>query len=282
MMHYGTDYPEPALDDPFADEDTPPDLGGWVPQPLDAAALAAGHPPAATVLPVQGVRGLFYPGRVHTIYGEPGSGKSWLLVAAITAALRADPAAVCLLLDFEDAPNLWAARFRQTGVPADELRRITYLAPRDPMPTLDTLDRLTEHPWAVTALDGLTSFYQLHGQDLDSGTDTARVFGWLERLTSSGAAVIASDHVTKSKDGRRFALGSGHKLAAVTGAAYRVDADPDTPIRRHGAGLSTVTLTKDRAGGIPCRANGQAAVMTLDDRKGAPSPLRVRPGEAWS
>lgn len=282
------DYPDPLAwqldpagvppDDHEADEPWPLPTS-W--QPHSLADYRDTTPPAASLMPVAGPAGLLYPGCTHAVYGEPGSGKSWLLVAAIVAVLRMHPASWVLLIDLEDGPRIWAARFRQVGVPGEELRRIAYLAPREPINGWGMLPLLVQRLPMLVCLDGLTGFYRLHGQDPDSGIDTDRVMGALdEGIASTGAAVLIADHVTKGREGRRFAVGSGHKLARLTGSGYRVEPADPLPIRRGHLGRSRVVLTKDRPGGIPCRVEHEAARLVLDDRQ-TPARVFCEPGEDW-
>lgn len=283
MLGYGRDYEEPDLEEDYAGEllDDQP-VSTWEPSSLATLAQDAGEPPKATLLPVAGGRGLLYPGRTHLVYSEPGLGKSWLLVAAIYETLRRDLAATVVVIDVEDHASLWAHRLAQLGIPAEELRRVSYAAPREPLPDQHAVSRLCRYGPTLVIIDGLTELYRLHSLDLDSATDAARAFAWLEQAASTGAAVLATDHVTKSREGRRFPIGSQHKLSRVTGAAYRLEpiGDGAPTFRRHGSGLAQLKLTKDRAGGIPVGLEQQAAIIQLDDRQ-APAKLTLRPGEAW-
>jgi hypothetical protein len=280
-----SDFPEvpewQIAGDPEPPPPPPPLPPTWQPQPLTAYGAAVA--PTAGTLPVQGGRGLLYPGRTHSVYGEPGSGKSWFLVAAVVATLQSHPTAWALLVDLEDVAELWVARFLQVGVPPVELGRIAYTRPREPV-IWDGLPWLVENGPALVALDGLTEFYAVNGLDSWSADDTARVMRHLDRLTDTGAALLLADHVTKARDQRRFASGSQHKLAALTGAAYLIEPTAE-PIRRGHNGASRITLTKDRPGGIPSRVgrdgrDAEAATLTLDDTR-RPARLTVRPGRDW-
>lgn len=251
-------------------------------QPTSLADYATVPPPTPAALPVANGVGLLYPGRSHSAYGEPGSGKSWLLCAALLAALRSDSATRALLVDFEDHPALWASRLRQVGVPEHELTRITYVRPRESLPNWSLLAPLVVgHGLGLVCVDGVTGLFRLHGLDSDSNTDTDRLMGALHQYVCDlGPPLLLADHVTKSRDSRRFAVGSGHKLAAVTGAAYRVEPDEHYPIRRAHLGFSRVMLTKDRPGGIPCAVDHCAALLRLDDRD-RPARLSCEPGQGW-
>ena len=83
----------------------------------------------------------------------------------------------------------------------------------------------------------------------------------------TGAAVVAIDHVTKSKEAQgRWAIGGQHKLAGVTGATYKVTntrklaRSIDKPV----TGSSTVTVEKDRPGWVRGKSDGGViAVLEL-------------------
>ena len=58
--------------------------------------------------------GLIYPGGVHDLHGEPGHGKTWLVVYVMAEALRTG--AGVLALDYEGAPHTFVERLRALGV----------------------------------------------------------------------------------------------------------------------------------------------------------------------
>lgn len=201
---------------------------------------------------------LFYAGKLHALNGEPESGKSWLAqhttVQAVTAGLH-----VCYF-DFEDSPAGVIGRLISLGAdPTDLINRFTYINPSGPFTPQAVAvvrQRFTTHRPALAVIDGMNEAMTTLELDPDSTKDTAKFFRVLpRRLASVGSAVISVDHVVKSHEERgRWAIGSQHKMAALSGAAYTVEAVQ--PFGRNKAGLARVTVTKDRPGWIRQHAAG--------------------------
>jgi hypothetical protein len=103
------------------------------------------------------------------------------------------------------------------------------------------------------------------GLALGDNTDVAAWMRLLpKRFAAAGAAVVVIDHVVKNRDDQgRYAIGGQHKLAGVTGAAYRFTLI--RPLARcHGSdpttGVVVLTVVKDRVGYVRARAaDGQKA-----------------------
>jgi hypothetical protein len=219
---------------------------------------------------------LLYPGRTHSIYGESESGKSWIALILIAQTLATDGTA--LLIDHESDKGPIKARLRALGVTRDQAKRLTYVRPDGPRDAAWL--ELLEQQFTVAVIDGVTVAISTDGHSSDSQDETAR---WLDQVpraleTHTGAAVLTIDHVTKARDGRgRFAVGSQHKLNAISGAAYT--ARVHTPVGRGQVGELVLRITKDRPGGIRpnCGPPGEygtqeAARVVLDAR----DPLNIR------
>jgi hypothetical protein len=102
-------------------------------------------------------------------------------------------------------------------------------------------------------LDGVTEAMTLHGWDPNSNQDAANFGRFLATVVRSGAAVVAIDHVAKSRETRgRGPIGAQHKLAGTDVALeVRAKERPD-PTRK---GVLQVFVTKDREGGVRAAAN---------------------------
>lgn len=201
---------------------------------------------------------LFYPGKLHALNGEPESGKSWLAqhaaVQAITSGLH-----VCYL-DFEDSAPGVIGRLIDLGAdPTDLINRFTYINPGGPFSS-DAVDvvreRFRTHRPDLAVIDGMNEAMTTLELDPDSTKDSAKFFRILpRRIARVGAAVVAVDHVVKNREERgRWAIGSQHKMAALSGAAYTVEAVQ--PFGRNKAGVAKITVTKDRPGWIRQHAAG--------------------------
>jgi hypothetical protein len=243
-------------------------------QPIDLrGALDGGDIEPATLMRRRDGIGLLYPGRTHSIAGEPEALKGWAVQAAVAAELLASRDVV--YVDYEDDEHGVVARLRALGVPADQIiAGLTYLRPEEPLathrdtPTLASVhldDLLATHPYALAVIDGVTEAMTTEGLDLRDNADIAR---WMRRLprriADTGPAVVCVDHVTKDADSRgRFAIGGQHKLAGITGASYlftvirplsRALLDPVEA-------LVKVTVTKDRPGHVRSHTAGGTVAM---------------------
>ncbi|MBK9180963.1 MAG: AAA family ATPase [Acidimicrobiales bacterium] len=239
-------------------------------------ALDGGDLPGPAVLARSDGTNLLYRGRVHWFMGESESCKSWAAMAGAAQVVAAGGRV--LWVDFEDDERGVVARLYALGLTREQIAaHFVYVRPDEPLadrhglPTGAAVD-LAGHlaqPWDLVVIDGVTEAMVTEGLDLMSNADVAR---WMRalprRFAEQGAAVVCIDHVTKSADTRgRYAIGGQHKLAGISGAAFRFDtvrpfarpvgSDPST-------GTVTVHVTKDRPGHVRGAAvDGVAAVLDL-------------------
>jgi hypothetical protein len=140
------------------------------------------------------------------------------------------------------------------GIPAEQIRDLfSYRRPEVHPGTLAreyaAWERMLTGRYAIAILDGVTealSVFSVTSKDNDEVTKWIRTIP--RRIASStGAAVILVDHVTKDADTRgRFAIGGQAKMAALDGAAYVVEV-----IEPLGVGLVgriSLRVAKDRPG----------------------------------
>lgn len=241
------------------------DRTSWDPVPLAPIlhAIAAGESagPVPELMPRTDGLHLLYPGELHSLAGEPESGKGLIVCAEAVRLMTTGQHVV--YLDFEDTAPSVVSRLIALGAPHDALlERLIYVQP-DAAPALDAIPRLLRgNTPRLAIVDGLTEAYALLGLDAHSNTDAATFFHRLPRpIAAAGAAVVLIDHVVKDKEGRgRFALGAGHKLAGVA-VAYGIDV-VDRPSRTH-TGKVKITLSKDRHGHIPGARGSTIAIATI-------------------
>lgn len=237
----------------------------WEPIPLLAALEGEEVPPPSVLAHRRGHR-LLYAARTHTFQGPSESLKSWMAQAA-TREVLAEGGHV-LYVDFEDDERGVVTRLRALGVPDEQmLTQLVYVRPDEPL--MDSRDRYTraglrfaeligERTWALAVVDGVTEAMTTEGLELNDNADAARFARRILRpLAETGAAVVAIDHQTKSGEGGRFAIGAQHKLAGLTGAAFRFE--PERPLGRAAGsepvvGLVKVTVSKDRPGHVRSKA----------------------------
>lgn len=213
---------------------------------------------------------LLYPGTVHSVAGEPESGKTW--VGLIGAAQELKAGAHVTMTDFEDRAGRVVGRLLSLGVPpARILERFHYIRP---MTRLDAAGTQHLEHWAARSslviIDGVTEAMSLHGLDLNDQTDIAAFLALIpRRLADLGPAVLQIDHLPKmTEHGNRFAIGGQHKLAGLDGAAYLVKVID--AFGRGKKGRAVITVAKDREGAIREQTAGNTiAELVLDSTGGA-------------
>jgi len=213
-------------------------------QPIDLTVLE--HEPAVRPTIQQG---LIYPGGRHLISGEPESGKSWLALVASVEQIRAGNAIVWI--DREGDARFMLERLDRLGVTPEELARIAYIAPYEPVTVRGVPELITatlEHyrPTLVT-FDAFAGLLDLHNLDENKTPDIERGYRLaVEPWRVQGAGTLAIDHVTKGKDNRgRFAIGSQRKLGVVDVHLGLVAVEP---FGRGREGKARIYVHKDRSG----------------------------------
>jgi hypothetical protein len=238
----------PATPDGHTDSDET-----W--QYVDMEAIATGEwdPPKPTLMPRNDGVGLFYEGRVHSIAGTPGGGKTWLALYAIAHQIHQRGTGA--LIDYEDTPQSAYSRLTKLGLtPAQIVAGFTYIRPIGPL-GLRTgrtdhpdLARLADQGVDIVVIDSVGESLAVEGLPPNDDDAVTLWFRGLARpIARSGAAVVGLDHVTKSTEHRgMWAIGSQRKLAAIDGAAYGVESKV-APTKTKDGKLSIV-CSKDRHG----------------------------------
>ncbi|MBZ6086588.1 AAA family ATPase [Streptomyces olivaceus] len=207
------------------------------------------HKPAQ---PIVGARndgvGLFYPGRVNGIQGESEAGKSW--VALICCLVEINRGHHVFYLDFEDSEEGIVSRLMLLGADPDDVRTFFHYIRPATAPTTSTIKtlgrRISSLEATLAVLDGVTEAMTMMGLELKENSDIAKFGRMLLRpLATTGAAVVALDHVVKSTESRgRYSLGGVHKLNAVDGVQYMLEAV--RPFGVNAEGRSRLRIAKDR------------------------------------
>lgn len=238
--------------------------------PLNLTDVLAGKevdPPPTLLTRTDGAH-MLYDGAIHTLSGEPGSGKTW--VALIAAAQSLTNSETVTMIDFEDRASRVVGRLLALGThPHTIQERFRYIRPNTAIDTTTRTD--LQHATTGTRLvilDGVTEAMTLHGLDLNANADVATFYELLPRHIAdhSGATVLMIDHVVKDGEKQgRWALGGQHKLAGIDGVAYLVKAIE--PFGRGKQGHARITVSKDRPGYIEEIALGRTvAELHLDAR----------------
>lgn len=223
---------------------------------------------------------LLYPGAVHSVAGEPESGKTWLALIAAAQCLRVGGSVV--YVDFEDRAGRVVPRLINLGVPREAIReRFHYIRPTAAIDSKGR-DILARHCKAADLgiIDGVTEAMTMHGLSLMDNEDAARYLDLLPRaMADHGCAVLQIDHVVKNADNQgRWSIGAQHKLAGIDGAAYLIKVRE--PFGRGKVGRATISLSKDREGAIREVTEGIAVAQLVLDSRGGSLLAEVQPPEA--
>jgi hypothetical protein len=234
-------------------------------QPVDLAAIVDAIRTGEAIGPVPTLmlrsdgQPLLYPGQSHGISAPPEAGKTWLALTPAASLLKAGKHV--LFMDCETTAVEIVGRLQALGATDDQIvAGLTYVRPEIP-PDARTISSLLESgPFELAIIDGVSEAFTLCGLDPNSNTDAAKFFALLVRpITDTGAAVVLLDHVVKQPENRgRYALGAGHKLAAVA-VAYTIDVL--APPSRRTTGKLKIRVVKDRHGHIRGYAVGDTIAI---------------------
>jgi len=203
---------------------------GWEPLDLTGVLTGTWQPPTPTMLQRTDGIGLVYPGRVHSIAGEPGGGKTWLALHLAAETIRHGDRA--LVVDYEDTPASCVARLRALGLDDAQIAAgLIYVRPERPLVgrgqyNVAALDELASWDIALAVIDSVGESIATEGLKPNDDDDVVRWMQTLPRRLAhhNGAAVLLLDHVAKEREGRGlWAIGSQRKLAAIDGAAYMLE-----------------------------------------------------------
>lgn len=255
--------------------------------------------PEPSVLRRTDGKGLFYPGRVNSLYGPSESAKSWISLFACAQEMSMGDRVV--YMDLEDDPSGTTDRLKRMGVGREDIeKQFRYVRPEDPIAAMqrnrwgsNATDEGTRNQSVLEALleafdptlvvvDGMTVLYGLHGLDSNDAMSTDVITSWLKKLTRGGrSTVIVIDHTGKASGPGASPIGAHHKVAMVQGTAIRADA-----ISRPMPGaLGQVNLViyKDRPGAVRAFASQTgspeqtAAEVEMDSREEGITRILVKP-----
>ena len=203
---------------------------------------------------------VIYAGKLNSIFGTPGSGKSWVSLIAVDNAVM--KGGNVLYWDFEDSPATFQRRSLMIGFdPIAQAESFKYVTPGM---DADPLAMAQAREWLASAVDPAFSLVVIDAAESagcpSSGDD---VVPWYSKFVDPwrliGATVLIVDHIPKrSEDRPRGAIGSQHKLARIDGAALAVSGVPWT---KQTGGHITLTNHKDRGGDLDVPVGKAVAVI---------------------
>jgi 5S rRNA maturation endonuclease (ribonuclease M5) len=210
---------------------------------------------------------IFYAAQVNYIFGDPESGKTLVVQAAMAEALNAGRRGLFIDIDHNGA-QATICRFIDYGVPEEILRdpaRFRYVEPDDREHLMAIVKDAKQWQPAVAAVDSVGELLPLMGLNSNSPDDfTIAHTAVLKPLAKAGAAVLAVDHLPKSTETRVAGpTGTAAKRRAVGGVSIRVTINEQFAPGR--AGSAWLALNKDRHGGLRryCLAEGREPSVGL-------------------
>ena len=224
------------------------DATGWTFSDLTPVLDGTHKPQQPTIGARDDGIGLFYPGRVNGIQGESEAGKSW--VALISCLVEINRGNHVVYMDFEDSEEGVVSRLLLIGAHPDDIHRLFHYVRPGTTPTPAALRafiaRIGDLGPSLIIVDGVTEAMVMMGLELKENTEIAKFGRMLLRpLADTGAAVVPLDHVVKNNESRgRYALGGVHKLNAVDGVQYMLEAV--RPFGINTEGRSRLRIAKDR------------------------------------
>ena len=258
-----------AIREEFGDIDeagTSLDGSSWLPVDLSKLHDGSYTPPRGSQLSRDDGLDLLYPGGVNGLHGEAESGKSWVAQFACVQALKRGEAVI--YIDF-DEPNEGAVdlRMQLLGASYEDLEsRFHYVMPDEPFHGDHVIafeGLLEESNPSIVVLDGVTDGMGIHDLDPVNAADFSEFDRLLPRwIARQGPAVLLIDHVAQGRSGAKYAFGSQHKRAAISGASYRVTTTQSFAPGRHG--IAKLEIAKDRHGTIRQAAEKVVAEFHLD------------------
>jgi hypothetical protein len=268
--------PVPADKNPLIDRDST-----WEPVNLEPYLAGEVVVPDPIVLRRTDGKGIFYPGRVNSMYGRSESAKSWVALYASLQEMMVGERVI--YVDLEDDPAMTIKRLRAIGAGDDDIRyQFTYIRPEgphavmqrdtwgNPRPTEPGYKNAAEFQVALDQVnpgliivDGMSVLYGFHGLNTNDVSDTDVITNWLKALTRHGrTTVIVIDHTNKGAEKGATPTGSQHKISMVQGSAIQV-VPVDQP--KPGAiGHVQLVIGKDRPGEVRKIANDDKHPVVAD------------------
>ncbi|MGN7704079.1 hypothetical protein [Cellulosimicrobium sp. 22601] len=198
-----------------------------------------------------GKRWLYY-GRVNSLVGDPETAKT-LVALTVCAHGMTHEGRHAVVIDTDHNGRDFVLRFlRALGVPDDVLRsQLLYAQPESRADLLAVVTAVAQHvapcPVVIDSVGENLALFGFGPND-DSGVLTVNT-ETAARLAHAGHCVLSIDHLAKNTASRAYgATGSTAKKRAADGVLIEVSKDAD--FDPTSGGKSTLTLKKDRAGGV--------------------------------
>lgn len=253
--------PKPAAADP--DSPNPYTIRGASRRHLDMAIFTSGNfrPPEPEFFSVDGAFFLLYRGMTHCIFGDSGSGKTWIVLAQIAEELKAGRRVK--YIDFENGATTIGHRLRNVlGVPAELLTpaHFDYMSFTE-MPDEGEIEDEAEEAHDLVIIDGVDASLAMFQKAMNSATEVREWYDYFpQKYADQGSTVCLIDHTSKGNRDKVDARhqepgGTPAKLAVLTGAAYYVKPEENRELVPGQRGVVQAYITrKDKDGFLKSKA----------------------------
>lgn len=225
-------------------------LTDWLANRVTQASWDDTTPPIApTICRIEGSIGaLFAKGRISRLYGQSGSGKSWVAKKATLEVVSESGAVLYLDADgvFEDFRN----HLKMMGITREDALsgRLHYVRVEGSLSGPDVRVLLADTPWDLVVLDGFNVALSVTAPSGKSGHDASEVDSFfasvLRPAENVGAAVLVIDHAKKGSDEDHGSVQKRNNLTGTDFSIKRVGM-----IAKGSKGHAEISLTpKDRPG----------------------------------
>lgn len=269
------------------DDDGLPDAEDWLPRDLSEILAGGIERPVPTLLDAAGSVPLLYDGRVNSIFGESGVGKTWVTLLAIAQVIQGG--GIAMMVDLEDTPHGLIPRLRDLGLTSGQITdQFIYVAPETPwgLVAAETMRRVVSDRMVdLVVIDSTGEAMAMGGVKGNDDDDVARWFrSFPRRIADMGTCVLLTDHIPKDPTApSSYSIGSQRKRAAINGASYRVDAIKAPSLTEDGK--LKIIVAKDRHGTRPVGAVAAIVTFTAGDHTTVnitkPDSGDVAAGDKW-
>ena len=252
--------------------DTRTDADGWPLCLPDDRIPLSDDEPLPPPPPPPDVLGVIYSDKTNVIAGEPGGGKTILLLACAAHIVKVLDQRL-VWLDAEDSPAVWSERMAWLGhrdlTRSPMVKRINHTDWID----ADALDRAAASAWLTDGDSGTGHLVIDSGTATESGTSAEEYAAWIKRhAVHVGMTTI--EHVAKNPEMRFGPLGSTRKNQAATGITAMIEGAAWTPAKPAAVNLRVV---KDRPGGTGRQKGELYATVHGDPHPDGSLTITVRP-----
>lgn len=253
----------PKTPDHIGDGPNPYSTRGASRRYLDMALFTSGNfkPPEPEFFSVEGSFHLLYRGMTHCIFGDSGSGKTWIVLAQIAKELLLGKRVK--YIDFENGAMTIGHRLRNVlGVPGELLTpdHFAYMSFTE-MPDSAEIEDEAEEAHDLVIIDGVDASLAMFQKAMNSATEVREWYDYFpQKYAEKGSTVCLIDHTSKGNRDKvdprhQEPGGSPAKLAVLTGAAYYVKPEDNRELVPGQRGVVQAYITrKDKDGFLKSRA----------------------------